>query len=155
MLVVFDLDFTLWDCGGTWCDHTEPPYIKKNGKVYDDFGALMRLYDDVVDILHDLKTQSVPIAIASRTSRPAWAKDLLRLFEIDNLFDYKEIYPGSKINHFTTLNKKTRIPFHQMLFFDDELRNIEEVGGLGVEVVYVRNGMNKTLFGNSKPLLRV
>ena len=26
MLLVFDLDFTLWDAGGTWCDQTKPPF---------------------------------------------------------------------------------------------------------------------------------
>jgi len=29
-----------------------------------------------------------------------------------------------------------------MVFFDDEYRNIEEVGELGVHSVYMRNGVN-------------
>lgn len=153
MLVVFDLDFTLWDCGGTWCDHTEPPYVKKNGKIYDDYGSLMRLYSDSLIILEELQSRSVPVAIASRTSRPDWANELLRLFDIDRFFEFKEIYSGSKIKHFSELHRKTNIPFNQMLFFDDELRNVEEVGNLGVETVYVRNGIDWILFKNSLKLI--
>jgi magnesium-dependent phosphatase 1 len=149
MLVVFDLDFTLWDCGGTWCDHTNPPYCKKNGFVLDDNGLVIRLYNDVIDILETLRTQSIPIAIASRTSQPLWANDLLNLFDLDKYFDYKEIYPSSKVKHFNRLNAETKIPYNQMLFFDDEFRNIEEVRNLGVESVFVRNGIDFPLFYNS------
>lgn len=154
MLVVFDLDFTLWDCDGTWCDHTQPPYVIKNGKVYDDDGSLMHLYGDVKIILEDLSSSNIDVAVASRTTEPGWANNLLRLFDLDKYFAYKEIYPSSKVKHFNELAKKSKIPFGQMLFFDDELRNIEEVGSLGVETVYVRNGINWKLYKSSMGLLR-
>lgn len=40
-LIVFDLDFTLWNAGGTWCDHTFPPYRKENNRVIDSQGNII------------------------------------------------------------------------------------------------------------------
>jgi len=144
MFFVFDLDFTLWDCGGTWCDHTNPPYYKRNGMILDEDQREIRLYPDVTTILEWMKTKNVDMAIASRTGAPEWADELMELFDIKKFFSYFEIYPGSKINHFTSLHNKTGVPFREMIFYDDEMRNIEEVRQLGVDTVYVENGINLT-----------
>lgn len=141
-IFVFDLDFTLWDAGGTWCDATNPPYYWENGKLLDQSGGWMRLYPDVMEILRRLKSKERIIVAASRTYQPDWAQDLLYLFDIDKYFDQKEIYPSSKIQHFKKIQKKWNLPFNEMVFFDDEHRNIHDVGGLGVEAVFVRNGVN-------------
>lgn len=64
--------------------------------------------------------------------------------------DYFEIYPSSKIKHFTALTNKTGIPCNQMLFFDDEWRN-REVESLGVHFVHVdsRKGVTMDTFMNA------
>lgn len=144
-LVVFDLDFTLWDAGGTWCDHTNPPYRKVNGHIEDSYGSRIVLYPDVRVILDNLVQSGVTMALASRTGAPNWAKELLCLFEIEHYFDYQEIYPGSKTEHFTRLQTATGIPFDQMIFFDDEMRNVSEVGNLGVNAIFVDNGMTHNM----------
>jgi magnesium-dependent phosphatase 1 len=141
-IFVFDLDFTLWDAGGTWCDATNPPYSWENGKLLDSLGSWIRLYDDVIDIFESLKEEGKIIVAASRTNRPDWAQDLLGLFNIDIYFDLKEIYPSSKVKHFNNIQDHFNIPYHEMVFFDDELRNIEDVSRLGVEAVFVRNGIS-------------
>lgn len=51
-----------------------------------------------------------------------------------------EIYPGSKIKHFESLQKKTGIRYEDMLFFDDESRN-QETEKLGITMKLVRDGM--------------
>ena len=145
MLVVFDLDFTLWDCGGTWCDHTNPPFYKQNGIVRDDDDRTIRLYPDVQSILKDLSEQNISLGIASRTGAPDWADELMQLFDIKKYFQYFEIYPGSKINHFRSLQEKTGLTYSDMIFFDDEYRNISEVGQLGVEAVFVEDGVNRKM----------
>ncbi len=144
-LVVFDLDFTLWDAGGTWCDHTNPPFTRVNSHIEDSYGARIVLYPDVRDILNDLQARGIPMALASRTGAPPWARELLRLFEIEHYFEFQEIYPSSKIAHFQKLQKDSGIPYSKMVFFDDEMRNIHEVQSLGVHAVYVENGVTKTL----------
>ena len=145
MLIVFDLDFTLWNAGGVWCDLTTPPYSIKNGKIYDAECRHIKLYNDVKEILKSLKEQNISIAIASRTNEPGIAKELLKKFEIEHLISEFEIYPSSKIAHFKQLTRKTQIPYNEMYFFDDEHRNIEEVSKLGVNCTYVRNGINKQI----------
>lgn len=141
-LFVFDLDFTIWDAGGSWCDCTNPPYFWRNGKLLDQYNRWIRLYPDVVEILEKLKRANKKIVAASRTFEPEWANDLLKLLDIDKYFDLKEIYPSSKIKHFKRIQEHFQIPYSKMAFFDDEYRNIEEVGNLGVQAVFVRNGVN-------------
>lgn len=152
-LVVFDLDFTLWDAGGTWCDHTNPPYRRVNQHVVDSYGAQIKLYPEVRTILDDLKDQNVAMALASRTGAPAWARQLLQLFEIGHYFEYQEIYPSNKVTHFNELKKQTGVPFEKMVFFDDEMRNVHDVAALGVHAVYVPDGINREMVDGAIKLL--
>ena len=142
-LFVFDLDFTLWDAGGTWCDATNPPYYWSNGALLDQSNNEIELYPDVIPVLEELKKNKRKIAAASRTFEPSWAQDLLHLFDIDKYFDLKEIYPSSKIQHFSKIKNYFGIDYSDMVFFDDEHRNIHEVGKLGVEAVFVEAGLRK------------
>ena len=142
---VFDLDFTIWDAGGTWCDATNPPYFWDNGKLLDQSGDWIRLYPDVINIFEELKNRDKIIVAASRTYRPDWAQDLLHLLDICKYFDLKEIYPSIKTKHFDNIQSHFKIPYHEMVFFDDEHRNIEDVSRLGVEAVLVNNGISKGL----------
>ena len=86
------------------------------------------------------------MALASRTYEPSWARKLLSMLGIADLFEYEEIFPSSKVTHFTNLYEESGIPLSEMLFFDDEMRNIYEVGRMGVTAVYVENGMTLSLF---------
>lgn len=142
MLVVFDLDFTLWDAGGTWCDHTVPPYRRENGHILDGEGRLIVLYPEVRPILENLSEKGFSMALASRTHSPEVARRLLELFGISRHFTYQQIYPGSKVRHFRYLQQDSGIPYEMMYFFDDEHRNVEEVENLGVNALRVHSGLS-------------
>ena len=144
-LFVFDLDFTLWDAGGTWCDCTYPPYKKHNGNVYDSAMAHIRLYPDVIDIFETLLKHKKKIAVASRTSAKANAKQLMELLNIAPYVHFEEIFPGSKIQHFNNIRENSGIDFTHMVFFDDEQRNIDDVSGMNVECNLVRNGVQMSM----------
>ena len=146
-LVVFDLDFTLWDAGGTWCDHLSPPFKVSSKGVSDARGNIINLYPDAMKIFQVIEGNSIPMAIASRTEEPEWARQLLELLGIRDKFKYEEIFPGSKVTHFNNLKEKSGIDFDKILFYDDEPRNIDEVSGLGVNCYLVRNGINIDEFG--------
>jgi len=148
-LIVFDLDFTLWDAGGTWCDQLAPPFSRQQRRVVDRDGARVCLYPDVMRVLDWCCEQRLLLALASRTYEPAWAKCLLDLLEIRDRFAYEEIYPSSKDRHFKALKKQTGYSYAQMLFFDDEPRNIQEVGQLGVNAVQVDNGVTWDIFASA------
>ena len=145
-LIVFDLDFTLWDCGGTWCDCLSPPFALKQGRVVDSGGRHVRFYPDVVSILEFCETNHIVAALASRTEQPEWARQLLQLLDATHRFAFQEIYPSSKRKHFTALGKQSEVGYSQMLFFDDEMRNIREVSDLGVTSIFVQDGLSQEVF---------
>jgi magnesium-dependent phosphatase 1 len=142
--IVFDLDFTLWNAGGTWCDHTSPPYRKINQHVVDSENNEIVLYADVLSILAILREKYV-LAVASRTYQPAWARELMKLLEIEPYFSYFEIYPSTKTVHFHSLRDQTGISFRNMLFFDDEMQNVHDVAQLGVTGILVHDGITKDI----------
>lgn len=145
-LVVFDLDFTLWDCDGTWCDCLSPPFKFRSGQVMEAKGRSVQLYSEVRQILDHCEQQNWKMALASRTEQPAWAGELTELLGIAHRFRYSEIYPSSKLAHFSELRKSSGFEFQQMLFFDDEIRNITKVRSLGVCCVHVPQGLSHCIF---------
>lgn len=50
-----------------------------------------------------LKANNILVAAASRTCEPPAARDMLKYFDLDKYFDFKEIYPGEKTTHFDKL----------------------------------------------------
>lgn len=106
-------------------------------------------------VLLRLKERGVKLGLASRTSAPEVARDLLRLLHLPPLddgagkakkavevFDYVEIYPGSKTTHFERIRKTSGLEYEQMLFFDDEARN-RNVESLGVTMYLVTDGVSR------------
>lgn len=143
-MVKHSKDFTVWPF---WADtHVSPPFTKKsNGSIQDSGGNKVKLYDDMLEILKHLSSKGVRLAAASRTEDPPTAQELLRILDIDQYFSYKEIYPGSKLTHFKRFVEASGIAYSNMLFFDDEERNIHEVSRLGVTCVLVKRGMTHTV----------
>ncbi len=139
---VFDLDFTIWNAGDTWCSETNPPYVWEDGKLHDQEKRWIRLYPEAIDVLKTLRQQKKIIAAASRTYQPEWAKQLLDIFDINKFFDIKEIYPGSKISHIKNIQAQVGSPYNQIVFFDDEQRNITETMTLGITSVKIDNGIS-------------
>jgi len=148
-LIIFDLDFTLWDCGGTWCDCLTPPFTLRRNRVFDRGSRHIRLYDEVLLILDRCDAHGVPVALASRTEQPRWARELIDLLGVSGRFARAEIYPSSKVKHFSALRLASGIDFADMLFFDDETRNIQEVGNLGVTSILVEDGITRQIFEDS------
>ena len=145
-LVVFDLDFTLWSAGGLWIDCTSWPFAMREGRIFDAEEREFKLYPDVRDILEELIGGETLLALASRTSEPSWAQWVLDQWGLREHFHFEEIYPGSKVSHFEALREKAEVPYEDMLFFDDEQRNIDEVGRLGVSSVLVESGLHRASF---------
>lgn len=144
-LIVFDLDLTLWHCSPLlWCDQLTPPLRRDDrGRVFSSCRSEVRLFPEVPELLDELSSAGHLLALASRTSAPALARELLGLFGIAHHFAHQQIYPGDKAAHFRALHEETGIAFGDMIFFDDELRNIDSVARLGVAAHLVGSGMNR------------
>ncbi|KAI3448229.1 hypothetical protein Pfo_004894 [Paulownia fortunei] len=127
-LVVFDLDYTLWPF---YCE-----YLSKSD--------MPSLYPHAKGILYALKDKGVDIAIASRSPTPDIANTFLEKLGIKSMFVAQEIFSSwtHKTDHFQKINRRTGVPYNEMIFFDDEDRNIEAVSKMGVTSILVDNGVN-------------
>ncbi|KAF5303715.1 hypothetical protein FQR65_LT00859 [Abscondita terminalis] len=143
-LIVFDLDYTLWPF---WLHRqSNPPFCKSPcGAIIDSKGSIIQHYEDVPAILQRLTQKGYVLAVASRTPKVRSAEQLIELFDWNQYFTYKEIYPGKKTLHFSKVRAQSGVSYEDMLFFDDELRNIYDLRQEGVVSVLVKNGINKGL----------
>ena len=57
--------------------------------------------------------------------------------------NHVEIEETDKKYHFRNLKKKTNLDYEEMVFFDNEWRNIKSVRELGVKCIYTPDGMEK------------
>lgn len=162
-LIVLDLDYTLWPF---YSDiHISTPVRLVSGShppaLADRNGELFALYPDAPHILR-LVASSLPntrLAVASKSPVGDLCREVLKLLRLPaaaveggevvkggpkrtiDAFDAGlEIYEGTKLRHFEVIQKRTGIPFRDMLFFDDERPNLE-VESLGVTMRLVRNGL--------------
>lgn len=108
----------------------------------------IELYPHSRSLLQALREMEIKLALASRTEEPDWARDVIKIFQMDedgvSLLDFthaQEIYPSSKDKHFNQLASKLGIDFQDMIFFDDESRNIHDVSRLGVTSVHCEDGL--------------
>lgn len=89
--------------------------------------------------------ENTKFAVASRTKSVAWAHDLLKQFDLYDFFDYIEIFPGDKKQHFSNLKEMSGISYQDMIFFDDSrdgrFGNCVPVSQLGVLSVHTPNGL--------------
>ncbi|XP_022904808.1 magnesium-dependent phosphatase 1-like [Onthophagus taurus] len=139
-LIVFDLDYTLWPF---WVDtHVTPPFHKGNGKIFDKYNNKIKCYPEVPNILQKLHKEGYQIGVASRTGEIDGAQQLISLFDWKDYFGYKEIYPGSKVTHFRRIKSKSGLSYDDMIFFDDEYRNIDDLTKEGVLSIFVRDGVS-------------
>ncbi|KAL2887078.1 Magnesium-dependent phosphatase 1 [Ceratocystis lukuohia] len=80
-MIVFDLDYTLWPF---WVDtHVTPPLKPIDAfTVVDRVGESFALYREVPSILHALSRAGIQLAVASRTSAPELAREMLKLLHV-------------------------------------------------------------------------
>ncbi|KAI8895021.1 magnesium-dependent phosphatase-1 [Globomyces pollinis-pini] len=145
-LVIFDLDFTVWY--PEMYELTGAPFKRcpKSGRVTDKAGEEVFLFPDIYPIMRELVDLQIPVAAASKTEYPKWAHQCLKLIDIDgqsldSIVIHKEIYPKNKTNHFKKLKETTGYEYKDMLFFDNERWNIEDIKPLGVTCIHCPDGM--------------
>lgn len=162
-LVVFDLDNTLW---------TPELYqlrTLERANKYPVAHKDVQLFPGAKEIIEQVKNdrllrQSIndddeeeedagvrycfaktKFAVASRTKSVDWAHHLLDQFNLRDFFDYIEIFPGDKVQHFTNLQRNSGIAYSEMIFFDDardgRYGNCEPISQLGVLSVHCPNGL--------------
>lgn len=159
-LVAFDLDGTVWspDMYELWGGGS--PFTvdsSSRNELRDRKGARIHLLGAIDSILHELHTDPLwaetRVAWVSCTDEPIWAAECLRLFNttggtpIGQVVHSEQIFKANKKVHFERLKKQyPDIAFEQMLFFDNERGNINNVEQLGVKCVYCPEGMTSDVW---------
>jgi len=123
-------------------------------KVKDREGDIVEICKGSIAALQDILTKpefsDTKIGAASRTEYPKWSQQCLKLLKVpinnewknvSELIHVSEIYPGNKKSHFEKIKKETGLEYNQMVFFDNEMRNVKDVSKLGVTCFYTPNGM--------------
>ncbi len=143
-VIVFDLDNTLWTPELYQLRRLERSnQTPVAGRDVELFSGAKEILETVIP---NLPGDEKPIlAIASRTNKVEWAEDLLDQFQLRDMFGAIEIFPGIKTNHFSKISRRTKIPFHEMMFFDDardgRYGNCEPVAAMGVFCVHCPDGL--------------
>ena len=114
----------------------------------------MELFPAARAALCELADAGVPIAIASRASDAAWAEEIMRLMRVDDVRTMADvigdapvvIQGGSKKAHLKHIAARSGVRLEEMVFFDNERTNIQEVEKLGVTCVYCPRGMKDGVF---------
>ena len=153
-MVVFDLDFTLWrpelyqlQAGPPFRSSTDGSVLTQRGERIDLFPAAQRA-------LRELADHGVGVAIASRASEVAWACEIMRLMRIDEQRTMSDvigdspvvIQGGSKVRHLKHIGQLSGVPLHDMLFFDNERGNIQDVEKIGPTCVHCPRGLTDEVF---------
>ncbi|KAE8402202.1 magnesium-dependent phosphatase-1 [Aspergillus pseudonomiae] len=159
-LIAFDLDHTLWPFKVD-ADVSEPVEARDNNScIVDRRGKSFAFYPAVSSILSSCKDRSIPLALASRSHAPDLALAILEALHINpafsdnttlntpsvcarNYFDYIQIVPGTKKQHFMRIHHASGIAYEDILFFDDEARNHDVETELGVTFCLIRGGITR------------
>jgi len=158
--VVFDLDGCLWspemyqlewDRGGA--PFTAEP-ADTDGALRDRRGTRVQLHSGVrsamTELVEDPKWDGVVVAVASCCDVPSWARELLSKFDLgggrrlSDIVTVCEIHGGNKKGHFRQIASATGCDLGDMIFFDNEPYNCQDVASLGVTSVYCPEGVTET-----------
>ncbi|CAG9461600.1 unnamed protein product [Pedinophyceae sp. YPF-701] len=122
-LAVFDLDYTIWP---TFCE-------------FHSGREECSVYPEVQGILEALKAKGVKLAVASRSPTASVARAWLKKIDFERYFCSTHIFSSStnKTEHFQKIKSDTGVPYSEMIFFDDEDRNIHAINRIGVVAVDV------------------
>ncbi len=103
---------------------------------------------------YDSHWQGTVCALVSCCDEPDWARDCLNLFRIAGgteplavAVHSSHIYKSNKKVHFGNLrNEYPDIDYTEMLFFDNERWNIDQVKQLGVHSIYCPEGLTEDIW---------
>ena len=144
--VVFDLDGCLWSPEMyelSWERGGAPFVYDAHGVMRDRKGCVISLHSGVDQALTEMSTdrrwQGVTVAVASCCDVPPWAFELLGKFEfgpskskLNEIISISKIHKGGKQGHLREIQEVVGCNFDEMIFFDNEPYNCQQVSGLSI-----------------------
>jgi len=153
-LVVFDLDYTLWHPELYQLSSGPPFTTAADGCVLTARGERLDLFPAARSALSELADAGVQVAIASRANEREWALEIMRLLRVDSKRTLADvvggapvvIQGGTKTKHLKHIAHESGVPLSEMLFFDNERTNIQEVEKIGPTCCYCPRGFKDGVF---------
>lgn len=105
---------------------------------------ILSLYQDIHSIIQFCLSHNIHLSICSKSSNYENAQQILTSFGLWEYFQYPQIYYARKSVHFRNLRGCTNYLYHEYLFFDDEIRNIEICSNIGVRTQLVNKSTGLT-----------
>lgn len=159
----------LYFSGGRGAPFRYSPDYATDGTLFTVEGEPVRLLGQVRTILRELYTDiatwgDVQVGISSRTDQPDWARELLHKFTItvraeqegtpgaesfaliDVFTGPQEIRQDSKVQHFQRISAQTGVAMSDILFFDNERGNCNDIAAMGAVVVCSPDGVTSQLW---------
>lgn len=161
--------YQLWGGGCPFAIHEDGTRY-----LYDRNGTKVQLLGISGQIFHELKHNplysNVLCALVSTTDEPQWALECLEKFHtptslipLYSCVDSFQIYKANKQKHFQRIKEEYSsaaagahaaaggsgggaLEYHEMLFFDNEMYNINSVRKLGVHCIYCPDGMTEEIW---------
>ena len=122
--------------------------------LLDRCGARVVTLGAVPEVLRELKQEpewtDTVVGVASCTDEPSWAQECMSKFRladpqlcIKDAMEIEEIRSANKKTHFRNIAERTGLAFEDMLFFDNEFGNCQDVSSIGVTVCYCPDGVTR------------
>lgn len=137
--IVFDLDQTLWPFAidtnvispfRKHVNHEKQVVVDANNNELKGFVHVQTILNTLFSYCFN---NGEKMAISSRSRRSDLALSLIDLLGWKKYLSSLQIYPSSKINHMYSIRDDLNLKdFHDILFFDDNIVNIESVSQLNV-----------------------
>lgn len=120
LLVICDLDFTLWNRPRF---RSGPPFAPSadGNCVTSSCGQELCLFRGARDVLQRLEREHIPVAVVSRTHRQQWALEWLQLLtfreerRIADTVVCTVMRDGTKCNHIREVSRRMQVPIEDIL----------------------------------------
>ena len=159
-VLVFDLDGCVWnpEMYELWGGGGAPFKLQSDGNLKDRGGTVVSLIGDVKNIMREFKMDpkwsEAVIAVASSCDEPSWARECIKKFPVSDTHKLSdvfhpeniEIYKRNKAKHLQAIAKQTGHALNEMIFFDNQYGNCQDVAKAGVTVVYTPEGVTRKAF---------
>jgi magnesium-dependent phosphatase 1 len=183
-LVVFDLDYTVWgtdmheifgppkrvrkltDATSTR-ENNHNNNISLDYIVTDQYNTQITIYDGAAYALSQINqlrqscNVDIQVAAASKTDARDYAETCMGWLTAHDgktltaCFDHMETGNRDKKWHFQRFQKKTGIEYESMVFFDNDMSNIQSIKQLGVKCFYTPDGMTREAWDDALKLFEL
>ena len=140
IIFAFELDNTLWECGGERHDILEAPFEKKSlisGLIKDKRGKRLYPYPEIKTILTQIKDSGYTIVFLANTEKPECTRQLVKIAEIDHLPDITVFNLKNKKEQINELMSDTGCTPEDIIYFDSCRENTHLVRPMGVNTFLI------------------